>query len=278
MRRSTLSAAALILLASGIAFGDSKLPHELEGIDILDRRGADVPKELAFLDQDGKPVTLADYFDGKQPVLMVLAYYQCPMLCSIVLNGVVNGAKDVGLQPGKGFRLLTVSIDPRDTTALAGAKRENYVTSLGQALSGPRAWDFLLQRPGPEGQAALKRLAEVIGFQYRWDEKTEQFAHAAGAFIFTPAGKLSRTLTGIEFPSRDLRLSLVEASEGKLGGAWDKVLLFCYHYEPGEGYTVAIMRIMRVGGGLTVIALVAFLIHLWRRERTRKSGAEPKAA
>jgi protein SCO1/2 len=192
------------------------------------------------------------------------------------LNAVVTGVRDTGLVPGKGYRLLTVSIDPRDTSALARAKRENYVGSLGGVTSGTRPWDFLSQA-GPADEAQVKRLADAIGFQYRWDDKTQQFAHAAGAFVFTPDGKLSRTLTGIEFPSKDVRLALVEASEGKLGGAWDKVLLLCYHYEPGEGYTVAIMRIMRFAGLLTVLLLSALLLHFWRRER-KQSGAEPKAA
>jgi protein SCO1/2 len=124
----------------------------------------------------------------------------------------------------------------------------------------------------------VKTLARRIGFEYHWDAATEQFAHAAGVFIFTADGRLSRTLTGIQFPTTDLRLSLVDASEGKLGSAWDKVLLFCYHYEPGEGYSVAVMRLMRLSGGVFAVVLFAFLVHFWRRDRGKRPGAEPKAA
>jgi protein SCO1/2 len=274
MRRA-LATAALLLHATSAA-ADTKLPAELEGIDILDRRGAELPRELAFVDQDGRAVKLGDYLDGERPLVLVLAYYQCPMLCSLVLNAVVDGAKGLGFEAGESYRILTVSIDPRDGAQLAAGKRKAYHEALGLDAPAPRAWDFLVQRPGDE--ASVKQLARTIGFEYRWDAATEQFAHAAGVFVFTPDGRLSRTLTGIQFPSKDLRLSLVEASEGKLGSAWDKVLLLCYHYQPGEGYSVAIMRIMRLGGALFVIGLAAFLIHLWRRERSQRSGAEPRAA
>ena len=272
MRRLLLTATAALLggtIATARA-ADTRLPKQLEGIDILDRQGAELPRDLVFRDHHGNPVKLGDYLDGKQPLLLVLAYYQCPMLCSIVLNGVTEGAKRVAFDPGKGYRILTVSIDPRDTVELAAGKRKTYLDALGKPL-GPidrqHGWDFLLG--SPEAPDAVKKLADTVGFQYRWDEETKQFAHAAGAFLFTPDGRLSRTLYGITFPERDLRLALVEASEGKLGSAWDKVLLLCYHYDPGEGYTLAIMRIMRIGGVLTVVVLGAFLALLWRRERER---------
>lgn len=270
MNRLILSAALLGSTWAGATAhaADSKLPKQLEGIDIVDRQGAPLPRDLVFRDHDGKTVRLGDYLDGKQPLLVVLAYYQCPMLCSIVLNGVTDGAKQVAFAPGKSYRILTVSIDPRDTVELAAAKRKNYVETLGKPIAaGSRGWDFLIA--APEQPDAVKRLAETVGFQYRWDPETQQFAHAAGAFLFTPDGRLSRTLYGITFPERDLRLALVEASEGKLGSAWDKVLLLCYHYDPGEGYTVAIMQIMRLGGVITVLVLGTILAIFWRRERER---------
>jgi protein SCO1/2 len=264
--RTFLLTAALLAATSAHA-ADTKVPKQLEGIDIVDRQGATLPRDLVFRDHDGNPVRLGDYLDGKQPLLLVLAYYQCPMLCSIVLNGVTDGIKQVAFEPGKSYRVLTVSIDPRDTLELAAAKRKTYLEALGKPLAGARGWDFLVQ--APDQPEAVKKLAETVGFQYRWDEETQQFAHAAGAFLFTPDGRLSRTLYGITFPERDLRLALVEASAGKLGSAWDKVLLLCYHYDPGDGYTLAIMRIMRIGGALTVVVLGAFLVLLWRRERER---------
>src|SRR5262249_13922107 len=142
-----------------------------------------------------------------------------------------------------------VSFDPRDTVELARAKQENYLKDYGKPATGKRPWDFLV------GAASAKALADTVGFHYRWDEDTKQFAHAAGVFVFTPGGQLSRVLYGLD-RARDLRLALVDASEGKLGSAWDQLLLFCYHYDPtGKGYTFAILRIMKLGGGLTVLVL-----------------------
>ncbi len=272
---------APILFASTVAAAaptpaDSKLPAQLEGIGIVDQPGAKLPVDLDFVDQDGKPVRLGDYLDGKKPLLLQLAYYQCPMLCSIVMNGLVEGLRGLDFTAGRDYRILAVSIDPRDTQKLAQAKHQNYLESLGLTAPVPRAWDFLIQAPGDP--RSVQRLADTVGFRYRWDEKTQQFAHAAGVFLFTPDGRLSRTLYGIQFPKRDLRLALVEASQGKLGGAWDKVLLFCYHYEPGEGYTVAVLNIMRLGGVLTVLAVAGVIVYFLRREKSRRTGAEPKAA
>jgi protein SCO1 len=268
MRR--LLAMTLAVAAAGEALADTKLPTELEGVDIEDRFGATLPQELRFLDHRGGEVRLGDYLDGKQPLLLVLAYYQCPTLCSIVLNGVTDGIRELPFIPGEGYRVVTVSIDPRDTIELAAAKRETYLDAYRKPVSGKpgaRPWDFLIQRPGDA--ASIAALTEAVGFRYRWDAKTQQFAHAAGAFLFTPDGRLSRTLYGIQFPSRDLRLAVVEASEGKLGSAWDKLLLFCYHYAPGQGYTVSVMRLLRLGAALTVLILATFLIRLWRKDRAR---------
>jgi protein SCO1/2 len=279
-RFAAIAAAGILALGSVAHAGDSKLPKQLDGIDIVDHPGAQLPRDLVFHDQDGHPVKLGDYLDGKQPLLLVLAYYQCPMLCSIVLNGVVDGVRKVAFVPGKSYRILTVSIDPRDTVELAGAKRKTYLDALGKGPIAPRAWDFLIH--SPDAPDAVKTLAATVGFQYRWDPETKQFAHAAGAFLFTPDGRLSRTLYGIQFPERDLRLALVEASQGKLGSAWDKILLLCYHYDPGDGYTLAVMQIMRLGGILTVVAIGAFLALLFRnerrKERTRRSRTEHSTA
>jgi protein SCO1 len=271
MRR--LLAILVALTTAGAAAADTKLPAELEGVDIEDRHGARLPQDLRFLDHQGHEVRLGDYLDG-QPLLLVLAYYQCPTLCSIVLNGVTDGIRELPFIPGQGFRVLTVSIDPRDTVELAAAKRETYLEAYRKPISGKpgaRPWDFLLSRPGDE--TSIKALADAVGFRYRWDDRTQQFAHAAGAFLFTPDGRLSRTLYGIQFPARDLRLAVVEASEGKLGSAWDKLLLFCYHYDPsGRSYTLAVLRIVRLGGVATVLILGIFLFRLWRKERVRSQA------
>ncbi len=253
---------ATLLLLGTAARADSTLPPELEGIGIDDKHGARLPVELGFRDHTGAEVKLGEYLDGK-PFILVLAYYQCPMLCSYVLNGVTQAARATGFTLGDGFRMLTVSFDPRDTVELAAAKRTSYLEAYGKPTIGKRPWDFLV---GDE--VTVKKLADTVGFHYRWDPDGKQFAHAAGVFVFTPDGQLSRVLYGIEHQPRDLRLALVEAGEGKLGSAWDKLLLLCYHYDPtGRGYTVAVLRIMKIGGGLTVLVLALWIFRMWRRER-----------
>ena len=276
----SLAASLLLLATPAFADGgggeyrpDMQLPKQLENIGIDDLHGAVLPKDLPFVDQDGRPVKLGDY-TGDKPFIVVLAYYECPMLCSIVLNRLTEAARDVGFVLGDGFRIVTVSIDPRDTPKAAADKRLVYLQSYAKPLAGPQAWDFLTQVP--DDKASIKKLADTVGFHYRWDAETQQFAHAAGIFVFTPDGRLSRVLYGIEYKPRDLRLALVEASEGKLGSAWDRVLLFCYHYEP-RGYTVAIMKIMRYFGGLTVVVIAVSLALLWRRERRRRPMEHPAA-
>ena len=250
---------------------DLRLPKELEGIGIDDKHGADLPLDLHFVDQDGKAVTLGDYA-GEKPFIVVLAYYQCPMLCSLVLNRLTEATRDIGFDLGTTYRVVTVSIDARDTPESAKAKRATYLEAYGKPLAGQRAWDFLTQVPGDK--ASIAALADRIGFHYRWDVESNQFAHAAGIFVFTPAGRLSRVFYGIDYKGRDLRLGLVEASQGKLGSAWDQVLLFCYHYEP-RGYTLAVLKLMRVGAGLTVLIMALWLGRMWRRDRRRRAEHAP---
>jgi protein SCO1 len=242
-------------------------PRELAGVEIVEKPGARLPIELPFRNQEGRAVTLKDYLDGEHPLIIVLAYYRCPKFCSIVLNGVLGGIKTVGLPLGIDYRVVTVSFDPRDTIEMAAEKRLSYVKELGGDVP-PKGWDFLV------GDAyAVRALAEAIGFRYRWDPATEQFAHGAGAFVFTPDGRLSRTLYGVNFPGRNVRLSLVEAGQGNIGSTWDKVILFCYHWDPNaSGYTLAIVKLVRIVGLLFVLALAYFFWRLWRRERRAKAA------
>lgn len=275
--RSTIAMAATfaslsLVPASGSAFPEKpsgppqsvapvdQVPKPLEGIEIEDKRGAMVPKDLRFRDQEGREVGLDTYLDGR-PVLLVFAYYECPMLCTVVLNGLKDGLKDLAWTAGKEFRVVTVSFDQRDDVAKAAKKRQAYAGAYGRHLAD-HAWDFLV---GDE--ASVRALTKAVGFTYRWDPKTEQFAHPAGAFVLTPEGRLSQVLHGIQFSERDLRLALTEASRGKLGTAWDRVLLLCYHYDPNEhSYVLAGKQLMRAGGGLTALVLGAFLFRLWRKE------------
>jgi protein SCO1 len=266
-------ALAMFLLAN-VAFADAKpapgadlsLPKELTGIEIEEKPGAKLPMDVRLRDDQGRDVRLGDYFDGEHPVILALAYYECPMLCTLVLNGLLDGLKGTDLSAGKDFRVVVISIDPRDTPEMAKKKRDSYVSAYGRPI-GDRGWDFLVA-----DQAEVKRVADTIGFHYRWDEPSKQFAHAAGIFVSSPTGTLSRTLYGIAFPSKDVKLALLEATEGKIGSTLNRVLLFCFHYSVAENkYVLATRRLMKAGGIVTVIALAGFLARYWRSERRRQA-------
>jgi protein SCO1/2 len=257
------SASAAPRVPIGGSGADPGIPPELAGIEIIDHAGRDVPRDVALTDQDGHQVRLGDYFDGQRPVVLALAYYECPMLCSLVLKGVLDEMKQLRWSAGEEYRVVVVSFDPRDTPAKAAAKRLNHVDAYHREVKG-RGFDFLVG-----DQASVKTIADAVGFQYRWDEREKQFAHAAGAFVLTPSGRISRTLYGMSFP--DMRLALLEASEGKTGTVSEKVLLFCFHYDPvSRGYVLATLRLMKAGGALTVLVLALFLLRFWRAERRRQ--------
>jgi protein SCO1/2 len=263
---------ALAMLVAGAAprpaIAEDEIPRPLQGIDIAERPGAELPRDLRLRDQEGREVVLGQYLEGNKPLVLVLAYYQCPMLCSLVLNGVLKAMKDTPLTAGQDYRMLVVSFDPRDTAEVAQKKRAAYVGAYGRDV-GERGFDFLV---GDE--ATVRRLADTVGFGYRWDAQTEQYAHAAGAFVFTPEGRLSRTLYGIAFPEGTFRLALVEAGRGAIGTTLDRVLLFCFHYDPeAQGYVLASKRLMKAGGAVMVLALGMLLLRLWRGERARTREA-----
>jgi protein SCO1/2 len=239
---------------------DTSVPAELQGIDIEERPGAALPRSIALRDQAGQPVTMGDYLDGTRPVVLILAYYECPMLCTLVLTGALEEMKKLRWTAGDEYRVVVVSFDPRDTAEGAAKKRLNYLDAYGRPVAA-KGWDFLV---GDEAQ--VKALATAAGFHYRWDEASKQFAHAAGAFVYTPDGRLSRTLYGITFSG--LKLALLEAAEGKIGTVMDRVLLFCFHYDPlARGYVLATTRLVRASGALTLAALALWLLRFWRRER-----------
>lgn len=243
------------------------LPHALEDVGIDPAPGARVPLDVKLRDHEGRDVTLATYLDGSKPTVLVLAYYSCPMLCTLVLNGLNTGLKDVAWTAGNQYRVVTVSIDPRDTPDVAKGKRDSYITEYGRQVEG-RGWDFLV---GDEDQ--VRRLADAIGFRYRWDEPTQQYAHAAGAYVLTPDGRVSRQFFGLLFPAKDLRLALIEASDGIVGSAVDRLLLFCFHYSPNQGgYVLAATRLMMAGGALTLLLMGLWLRRLWRHDRLRPAS------
>jgi protein SCO1/2 len=240
----------------------STLPAPLREIGFDQNLDARVPLDTPFRDEAGHPVLLGDYF-GKRPVVMVFAYYDCPMLCTLVINGLSSALKVMSLSPGKEFEIVTVSFDPRDTPASASAKKAAYLERYHRE-GAAEAWHFLTG-----DQTSIDRLTKAAGFRYVWDKATNQFAHPTGVMVLTPDGRLARYLFGIEYGPRDLRFAIVEASEGRVGSAVDSLLLYCYHYDPMTGrYGLVIMKAMRIAGAGKVLALAGFIFLMIRRERS----------
>jgi protein SCO1/2 len=226
----------------------------------LDRR---LPLDVPLVDESGRTVRLDDYF-GARPVVLVFAYYECPMLCSQVIAGVARALNVLSLEPGRDFEFVTISFDPRDTPASATARKAVYLERYRDPNAGA-ASHFLTGSP-----QSIERLTSAAGFRYVWDETTRQFAHPSGVIVLTPDGRLARYIFGVEYGPRDLRLALVEASNGKIGSPVDALLLYCYHYNPMTGrYGLAIMRTIRLAGAATVLALGSFIVVMLRRERRR---------
>jgi protein SCO1/2 len=238
-------------------------PELLKEVGIDQKLNSSVPLDLAFRDEAGRPVKLSEYF-GSKPVILSLVYYNCPMLCTQVLNGLDRGLRSVPLDLGKDFEAITVSIDPSENSKLAAAKRDLYTGIYGRP-GAAEGWHFLTG-----GDAQIKQLAAAVGFRYAFDADSKQFAHASGIMVLTPSGKISRYFYGIQYPSRDLRLGLVEASEGKIGSPVDQILLFCYHYDPVTGkYGIVISRVIKAAGILAVLAIGLMIFALARREHYR---------
>jgi protein SCO1 len=236
-------------------------PDLLKQVGIDQKLNAQVPLELSFVDEQGRSIQLKDYFNQGKPVLLSLAYFNCPMLCTQVLNGLLNSLKLQTLDVGKDFEVLTVSIDPSDKAVEAKTKWEMYTGIYGRP-TGAAGWHFLT---GQESQ--IRRLADAVGFRYAFDPDSHQYAHASGILVLTAEGRVSRYFYGIEYPSRDMRLGLVEASGGRIGTPVDALLLFCYHYDPHTGkYGVLISRILKAAAGLTVVLIGIAIFFLSRTE------------
>jgi protein SCO1 len=233
----------------------------LKDIRIDQRIGQPLPLDLTFKDDSGRDVRLGSFF-GTRPVVLALAYYECPMLCTQVLNGMTAALKTLSFDAGKDFDVVVVSIDPRDGYRMAAAKKATYLEHYGRPASAD-GWHFLTGK-----DASIKPLAEALGFHYAYDANLQQFAHGAAIYVATPKGVVSRYLLGIDFAPRDLRLALVEASHNALGTVADQVLLLCYHYDPATGrYSAAVLNSVRVGFIATVGAFLTFLFVSLRREQ-----------
>ena len=259
--RSLIAVVLLVACFVSTAAAQVPPPSVVKKVGFDQRLNEQVPLDLMFLDESGKAVRLSQYF-GEKPVILVLAYYRCPMLCTLVLNGLTQALKSMPFTLGKEFNVVTVSFDPEETPELAARKKATYMASYGRPDAAD-GWHFLTGK-----QDAIQKLTKAVGFRYEYDEKEHMYNHASGIMVLTPRGKISRYYFGIKFPVRDLRLGLVEASADKIGSPTDQLLLYCFHYDPLTGkYSASIVNFVRLGGVLTVFGLVGmvwFLMRAWK--------------
>jgi len=247
-------------------------PPALREVGIDQRLGEPLPLDANFKDDHGRAVTLGDYF-GTKPVVLVMTYFECPMLCTLVLNGLGSTLKTMSFEPGKEFDVVAVSFDPRDTPETAAKKKAAYVADYGRPATAD-GWHFLTGE-----QASIERVAKAVGFRYTWVPEEKQFAHAAAIMVATPDGRMARYFYGVEYAGRDLRLGLVEAADHKIGSAVDVLLLFCYQYDPATGkYGAIALNMVRAGGVATVLAIGGFMLVMFRREHAAERGRRKGSA
>ena len=280
--KTIAAAAATWLLAGGLGLAQGMAgpvykpatppPQILGNISIDQNLKQQVPLDLPFKDEDGRDVKLSDYF-GNKPVILSLVYYECPMLCTETLNGMVSAFKVLKFDAGKEFNVVTISFDARETPALAAQKKANYLRQYGRP-GAEQGWHFLT---GP--QSSIDAVTKAVGFHYAWDQSTQQFAHATALMLLTPDGKIAQYYYGVEFSPRDLRFGIIEASQGKTGTVVDQVLLYCFHYDPRSGkYGAVITRVVQLAGAATILLLGGFMIVMFRMEpkhqRKSRSGGQ----
>ena len=238
----------------------SDTPSQFVDVTFRQRLNERLPLDATFKDETGRSVTLGQYF-GRKPVILAFVYYQCPMLCIQVMNGLSSALGVMPFKAGQDFEVVLVSFDPRDTPAIAAEKKRTHL-EYWSAEADAGAWHLL---SGDE--ATIRRVTSAAGFNYRWDDATQQFAHVSGVLVLTPDGTLSRYFYGVEYSPKELRLALVESGEGKVGSAIDELLLYCFHYDPASGrYGVVVMNLIRLGGVLTVLFIGGFIMVARRRE------------
>ena len=275
MRSGAVGAFLLVLLVSSataqLAAYNQAAPYTAPAshnpfadIGLDQRLDAQLPLDLTFSDESGKPVRLREYF-GTKPVILSLAYYDCPMLCTLVVNGLIRTLRTLSFSAGNEFTVLTVSFNPTDTAKMAAIKKQTSLQSYNRA-GAEAGWHFLT---GDE--ATIQQLTQAIGFRYRYDTERKEYAHASGIMVLTPEGRISRYFYGVEYAPRDVRFGLIEAANGKIGSPVDQLLLLCYHYDPATGkYGVMITRSLRLAGAVTVLGIGAFIVLSLRRDRRQK--------
>jgi protein SCO1 len=264
-----LALGALALLATPVRAqtesGD--LPGPLREVGFEQRLGEELPLDTVFRDETGQEVRLGDFFTDR-PVVLALVYFECPMLCQMILDGLVSSLDILTFTPGNEYEVVVVSFDPREDHVVAAAKKRNYMTQFGRPGT-EAAFHFLTGEP-----ASIDALTQAVGFSYVYDAEKDEFAHASGITVVTGEGRISRYLFGIEYPPKDLRLALVESAQMKIGSAVDQLLLFCYNYDPTTGkYGAATMRLVQAGGVVTVLALLSFIVLARRRDQQLTSAS-----
>jgi protein SCO1 len=268
--RSVIRLLAFALCLAPFAFGlrasaqpAGVRPPVLKDVGIDQLLNNQVPLDLEFRDESGRTVKLTEYFKDK-PVVLSLVYYNCPQLCTQVLTGLLGTLKTLPMTPGKEFVNLTVSFDPRETPELAAAKKAEYMNRYKKPAA-EAGWHFLTGE-----EPAIQALTKAVGFRYVWDPVTKQYAHASGIIVLTPQGKVSRYFYGIEYAPRDLRFGVIDASAGKVGSLADRIIFYCYQYDPERGtYGLVVMRILRIFAGMTITTLVALFLFLKRKEKQK---------
>ena len=242
-------------------------PAAFDGIGIDEQLGDSVPASLVFRDEQGEAIEIGSYFDEARPVLLNLVYHDCPMLCSVMLDKLTDALREMTWTPGAEFEVLTVSFNAVETPELARRQKARYLAQLGKPEAAD-GWHFLT---GDED--AINGLTEAVGFSYRWVEEQQEFAHPAALIFLGGDGTITRYLPGLEYPPRNVRAALVEASEGTVGTALDQIFLYCFRYDPeANSYVLQAIRVMQIGGTLTALALGAMLLVFWRREVQRRRG------
>jgi protein SCO1 len=248
-------------------FGSSSgLPPTLEKVGIEQKLNEQIPLDAVFKDENGNEVKLGEYFGKGRPVILALVYYECPMLCNEVLNGLTGTLKSLSFDTGKDFDVIAISFDPRenDKPELAKNKKESYMKRYGRPGT-ENGWHFLTGT-----QSEIDKVTKAVGYNYQWDEKSNQFAHAGGIMFTTPEGKLSRYLYGIDYAPKDVKFAVMESAQNKIGNPAEQLMLYCYHYDPATGkYGLSILKVIRLGGVVTLIGLGAMLFAFWRRNKAK---------
>ena len=256
----TLVIVSVLMASAAAAANQPQLPAKLRDIGIDQHLGGQLPLDAQFRNENGATVRLGSFFHGK-PVVLALVYYECPMLCNRIMAGIAAGLRPLRLRAGQDFEVVAVSINPRETPAEAAAKRDLFSAEYSGKRGSP-GWHFLVGAPD-----SIAAVANAVGFHYRWDPESKMYIHASGIMIATAGGVLSRYFYGVQYVPKDLKLGLIESAGGTIGSPVDKVLLFCYHYDPATGkYGAVVINVLRLAGGLTVVVLAGALLLLWRRE------------